>query len=95
VTVNDQATYGKNFGFKGENIIKVGRDRYWGYGAEPPVQSELDWRKTLLKEFNALGGPQRTDLGPIRFLGVIRFVDIPYLSMRLFDLRNSQVGQNK
>jgi hypothetical protein len=85
---------GRNLGYKAENIIKVGMGQYWGFegpNASNRPKTELQWRESLRTHFNELGGPQRTDLRPIHFAGDIRFVDIPYLSMVLFDLRVSRL----
>jgi RHS repeat-associated protein len=92
------ARKGMNMGYKAENIIKVGPGNYWGFEgpeAKNHPRSELQWRKDLRQHFNDLGGPQRTDLKPIHFAGKIRFVNIPYLGMVVFDLRASKLPRSQ
>jgi RHS repeat-associated protein len=88
------ALKGENRGYKAENIIKVGPGSYWGFEG-PEVKNrprtELQWRENLRQQFNDLGGPQRSDLKPIHFAGKIRFTNIAYLGMVVFELRASKL----
>ena len=78
-------------GFQGENIVKVGAGRYWGYGTDVPVRSISQWETELRRAYNSGLGVARTDALP-GFTGNILFFDTAQVGMNIFDLRNWKKG---
>ncbi len=78
-------------GYQGENIIKVGSGRFWGFGTEIPVRSIRQWEEELRRAYNEGLSVGRTDPLP-GFTGNILFFNTSKLGMNIFDLRNWKKG---
>ncbi|HEX8000313.1 MAG TPA: RHS repeat-associated core domain-containing protein [Pyrinomonadaceae bacterium] len=83
-----------NGAYQGENFIKIGDDRYFGFPLG--VKSESDWLITLRDAYNRPlnkdpMGKQRNDPLP-GFDGYIKFIDVPKVGMDAFNYRNRKGG---
>jgi RHS repeat-associated protein len=80
--------------WQAENVIFMGKDRwktsrYWGHGGTPPVKTLDGWENTLRAEYNLKYGVTRVPSDPIPgFDGELVFLNVPKITMRLFDIRN-------
>src|SRR4029077_3999411 len=72
--------------WQGENIVKVGPGKYWGYGSPTGrVKSIEQWEKELRNVYNLEAGTSRTARIP-GFTGKILFLDTAQIGMNIFDL---------
>lgn len=77
--------------WQGENIIKVGPGRFWGFLFGERVRSIRGWEDQLRSAYNRGLATPRTDRLP-GFTGLTSFLDVAGISMEVFDLRNRKKG---
>ncbi len=80
-----------DYGFAGENIIKLGNDSYFGFPVGP--QSEAAWTQTLIDAFNEDLQPGETKItalppGSGWQSDHNTFLDVAEIAMNVFDNRN-------
>ena len=78
--------------WQGENIVKVGPGRYWGFGAENRIKSIAGWETELRARYNQGLTTPRTDRIP-GFTKKILFLNPARIGMQVFDLRKSKMGR--
>lgn len=76
--------------FQAENVIKVGRNRFWGYIGHNSYRSGASWEQFLREQYNTGLATKRSDKIP-GFDGDVVFLDVPKITMRVFDLRKSKM----
>lgn len=77
----------------GENIIKVGQGRFWGFLGEGAtyrnsVRSVDQWKSSLEGAYQRVSGGRPGSAGYPKFSGKISFIDTAYLAQVTFDDRN-------
>lgn len=79
---------GSGGAYQAENVIKVGRNRFWGFIEAPRkgIKTAQEWEKHLREEYKKVGGNPNQGRFP-GFDGEIRFVDVAEVAIKLFDLR--------
>lgn len=82
--------------WRGENVIKVAENQFWGYIGEPTttIKTKEVWEAMLRDEFNKLPKFEATGAPPRqgRIPGIagkikIDFIDVAAVAMQTFDLR--------
>jgi RHS repeat-associated protein len=76
---------------QGENIIKVGQSRFWGYTGQrfsQDVKTIDQWRSMLRADYNAVGGPSAPADQYPKFTGRISFIDTASIAQGVFNDRN-------
>ncbi len=84
----------QTWAWRGENVIKTGDDKFWGYvGSENyTVKSKQEWNDLLREAFNSLNGPKREgNIPALSQKQTIFFPDIAAIAMKLFDVRSKNV----
>ena len=81
-----------DLGYRGENIIKVGDDNYFGFPTGP--QSLAAWTQTLITEFNNNLQPGETKISTIPGWCPDEnvFLDVATIAMKVFDHRDGKSG---
>jgi hypothetical protein len=70
--------------WQAENVIKVDRDLYWGFGDKPP-KSEMGWMNRLREIYNQGLKPEERRNEPVPgFDGNIIFLDVAYIAEVVF-----------
>lgn len=76
--------------YQAENVIKVGRDKFWGHIGESyanSVKSAAGWEIHLGNEYNKIAEKKRNDKIPGHG-GDARFLNIAFIGMKVFDIRS-------
>jgi len=77
--------------YQAENVIKVGRNMFWGHIGEPyreSVKTAQQWEIKLREAYNRIADKKRADRLPGHD-GEVRFLNVSDLAMRLFDVRRN------
>ena len=82
----DDYVPGPNSPWAGENVIKVGDDDYWGFGASS--RSMQGWEQLLQDAYNSENGTDRTDKIP--GLQNALFIDVAKMAEKRFELRRGR-----
>ena len=73
-------------GYRGENVIKVGNDQWWGFPGG--IKSQAGWAQILIKEYNR-GLPRTEHINKIPgWSGNAIFINNSKVGMDLFDKNN-------
>jgi Protein-glutamine gamma-glutamyltransferase len=90
---------GEDWLWNGENVIKVGENRFWGHIGDPTnsVKTKMEWEKSLNEEFNNLEKVreminakkmiERQSIAGFSKPVDVFFIDVAAIAMQLFDLR--------
>jgi hypothetical protein len=76
---------------QGENILKVGSSRFWGYTGQKfsqDVKNIEQWRAMLRADYNAVGGRSASGDQYPQFTGRISFIDTASIAQGVFNDRN-------
>jgi RHS repeat-associated protein len=76
---------------QGENILKVGQSRFWGYTGHTfrqDVKTVDQWRSMLRADYNAVGGQSAPSDQYPQFTGRISFIDTASIAQGVFNDRN-------
>lgn len=76
--------------YQAENVIKVGRDKFWGHIGETyanSVKSANGWERHLRNKYNEIAEKKRSDKIPGHG-GDARFLNVALIGMKLFDIRS-------
>jgi Protein-glutamine gamma-glutamyltransferase len=80
--------------WQAENVIKVGNDKFWGFGVDSPIKSEKSWEDQLKNAYNKnlTKDKQRFDK-VLGFDGEIKFLDIAKIARTIFLFKISEMEQ--
>ena len=69
---------------QGENVVKVGVDKFWGFGGKPTVKNLQGWKEALARAYN--GSSDTTGMPGWR-PSIVAFYDIPEVATKIFNYR--------
>lgn len=86
---------------QGENVIKVGSDRYWGFGVADHVKTYEEWRAELAEAYFGRT-PTAAEIAGVPgwgygtsaadFRPVVRFFRVNDVGQKIFDDRRAALG---